>query len=181
MVYKKITLPLDSSAIESLESGDMISLSGVLFGARDKAHKLMEELISNGQPLPFEPEGQVIYYVGPTPGKPGNAGKLPGVAGPTTSKRMDIYTPSLLSAGIKGMLGKGRRSAEIQSACRDFGALYLGAVGGAAAYLTKSIKNMEILAFPELGPEAIWKIEVVDFPAIVLIDSQGKNFIHFSE
>jgi fumarate hydratase subunit beta len=167
---KEINLPLTEEVIKNLRAGDRLSLSGVLYVARDAAHKRMVAALDRGEPLPFEVKGQTIYYMGPSPAPPG---KTIGAAGPTTSSRMDIYTPRLLAEGLKGMIGKGARSGEVNAALQKYGAVYLGALGGAGALLAQKIIKSEIIAYEELGPEAVLKIEVVDFPVTVVNDSHG--------
>lgn len=153
-----------------LHAGDKVLISGVIYTARDAAHKRLMELIYREQPLPLELKGQVIYYVGPTPAKPG---QVIGSAGPTTSGRMDAYTPTLLSLGLRGMIGKGARNKEVLDAMMKHRAVYFAAVGGAAALIARSIKKADIVAYEDLGPEAIRRLEVVDFPAIVVNDAYG--------
>jgi len=172
MICKKIYTPLNSEIIDSLQAGDCISLTGNIYAARDAAHKKMYEMILKGQELPFDIINQVIYYVGPCPAKPG---EVIGSAGPTTSGRMDYYTPKLLEAGLRGMIGKGQRSREVIESMIINRAVYFGAVGGAGALIAKCIKQQEIIAFPELGPEALRRMYVEDFPLTVIIDSRGKN------
>jgi fumarate hydratase subunit beta len=167
---KKINLPLDDNTIADMRAGDSLSLSGVLYVARDAAHKRMVAALEQGQPLPFDIRGQTIYYMGPSPAPPG---KVIGAAGPTTSSRMDSYAPRLIAAGLKGMVGKGARAAEVRDAMKKHGAVYLGAVGGAGALLSKSIIKSEVIAYDDLGPEAVLRIEVKDFPATVINDSYG--------
>jgi fumarate hydratase subunit beta len=167
---KRLTPPLTDADVEGLKAGDRVLITGVLFTARDAAHKRLIELIESGRELPFDPRGQLIYYVGPTPAKPGRA---IGSAGPTTSGRMDVYTPSLLELGVKGTIGKGQRSAEVLDSMKRHKAVYLAAVGGAAALIAKSIKKAEVIAYEDLGAEAIRRLEVEDFPAIVANDSSG--------
>ena len=158
---KKITVPLDENTITNLKAGDKILLSGIIYTARDVAHQNLCDLISNDKKLPFELENQVIYFTGPSPTKPG---QIIGSAGPTTSYRMDAFSPLLIMHGIKGMIGKGRRSQEVINAMKKHRALYFAAVGGAGALLAEHIKSCEIVAFPELGPEAIHKLYVENFP-----------------
>jgi fumarate hydratase subunit beta len=167
---KNIALPLTEKTIASLKADDSLLLSGVLYVARDAAHKRMVEALERGGPLPFDIEGQAIYYMGPSPAPPG---KVIGAAGPTTSSRMDIYTPRLLAAGLRMMIGKGVRSREVKEAIKKYKAVYLGAVGGAGALISKTIVKSEVIAYPELGPEAILKLEVKDFPATVINDIHG--------
>ncbi len=171
-MYESIVTPLDIHKARALTAGDYVSISGVLYVARDAAHKQMIELLDAGKPLPFGIYGQVIYYSGPCPAKPG---QIIGSCGPTTSGRMDSYTPRLLEMGLMGMIGKGARSTEVISAMKEFGAVYFGATGGAGALISRSVISQEIIAFPELGPEALRRITVKDFPAIVVIDSNGTN------
>ncbi|HID96140.1 MAG TPA: Fe-S-containing hydro-lyase [Candidatus Latescibacteria bacterium] len=168
----KLTPPLSDKDISDLRSGDRITISGVLYTARDAAHKRLVELLSKGEKLPFDLKGQIIYYVGPTPAKPGI---VIGAAGPTTSYRMDPYTIPLLAGGLKGMIGKGHRSPEVKKAMEKYKAVYFAAVGGAGALLAKHITKSEIIAFEDLGPEAIRKIEVRNFPAIVVNDLYGND------
>ena len=167
---KKINTPLTDETIEDLKSGDQVLISGVIYTGRDAAHKRMIELIDKDEPLPFDTRGQIIYYVGPTPPKPG---KVIGSAGPTTSGRMDAYAPKMMSKGLKGMIGKGYLSAEVKGAIRQNKCIYFGAIGGAGAYLARQIQSAEVVAYEELGPEAIRRLEVVDFPAVVIHDAFG--------
>lgn len=167
-----INAPLTEEAIGSLKAGDTVSISGTIYTARDAAHKRMIALLEEGKELPFDIQGQVIYYVGPCPAKPG---QVIGSAGPTTSSRMDAYAPKLIELGLKGMIGKGLRSKEVVQAMTQKGAVYFGAIGGAGALIARSIVKEEVIAFPELGPEAVRKLEVKDFPAVVIIDRQGNN------
>lgn len=167
---KKINLPLDNNTIADLRAGDSLSLSGVLYVARDAAHKRMVTALDEGKPLPFDIRGQTIYYMGPSPAPPG---QVIGAAGPTTSSRMDSYAPRLIAAGLRGMVGKGARSAEVREAMKKHSAVYLGAVGGAGALLSKSIIKSEIIAYNDLDPEAVLRLEVKDFSAIVINDSYG--------
>lgn len=168
----KITTPLTAETIQKLKTGDMVKITGTIYSARDAAHKKLIELIEAGKDLPFELNGNVIYYLGPTPAR---EGQVIGSAGPTTSSRMDKYTPKLLELGLKGMIGKGRRSPEVIQAIVQNGAVYLAAVGGAGALLSKCIKSSKVIAFDELGTEAVREMYVEDFPAIVAIDSEGNN------
>lgn len=169
---KKITLPMTPEVAASLRAGDTVLLTGTLYTARDAAHKRMVACLDAGRPLPFDVRNQTIYYVGPAPASPGHA---VGSAGPTTSYRMDAYTPRLLEQGLLGMMGKGKRSPAVIEAMKRRGAVYLGAVGGAAALISQRIQSSEVIAYPDLGAEAIHRFEVKDFPALVLIDSQGNN------
>ncbi len=169
---KKITLPLTNEVIKDLHAGESVLISGSMLTGRDAAHKRLYELVQKGEKLPVDINGEVIYYVGPAPAKPGHA---VGPAGPTSSYRMDKYTPSLLDLGLKGMIGKGARSDEVISSMVKNRAVYFGAIGGAAALISKSIKKIETLAYDDLGTEAIYRFYVEDFPAIVVIDSYGKS------
>lgn len=169
-MVKKIKLPLTEKDIVSLKSGDSLLLSGVLYVARDAAHRRMVESLEKEESLPFDIKGQTIYYMGPSPAPPG---KVIGSAGPTTSTRMDAYTPRLLTAGLKGMIGKGVRSAEVREALKKYRAVYLAAVGGAGALLSKAVVKSEVVAYPDLGLEAVLKLEVKDFPATVIDDIYG--------
>ena len=169
---KRITAPLTLEQVKDLKVGDSVLISGVIYTARDAAHKRLCELADEGKPLPFDVENSVIYYVGPTPAKPG---QVIGSAGPTTSYRMDAYSPTLIKLGQRGMLGKGKRGPEVVEAMKEHGAVYFGAIGGAGAHLAKCIKKAEIVAYEDLGAEAIRRLEVEDFPAIVIIDSEGNN------
>jgi fumarate hydratase subunit beta len=169
---KKITTPLDDNKVMQLKAGDSVLLTGYIYTGRDAAHKRLIELIEKGQKLPIDLKGQTIYYVGPAPAKPGYPC---GSAGPTTSYRMDPYTPYLLDRGLKGMIGKGLRSKEVIESMKKNKAVYFGAVGGAAALIARSIKKSEVVAYEDLGAEAIHRYYVEDFPAIVIIDCQGSN------
>ena len=167
-----IETPLKKDDIEKLKAGDIVKISGIIYTARDAAHKKMCELLENNQELPFEPEGAVIYYVGPTPEKPG---QIIGSAGPTTSGRMDAYTPLLLEKGLKGMIGKGERSDEVKSAIVKNKAVYFAAAGGAAALISKAIISSRVIAWEELGTEAVRELVVKDFPVIVINDIHGND------
>jgi fumarate hydratase subunit beta len=169
---KKITTPLSDADVSALKVGDKVSITGVIYTGRDAAHKRLIELLDAGKELPFDPKGQIIYYVGPAPAKPG---KPIGSAGPTTSYRMDAYTPQLIEVGLKGMIGKGSRSAEVVDAMKKHKAVYFAAVGGAAALIAKRIKSKELVAYEDLGPEAIFRLEVEDFPVIVANDVNGED------
>ena len=167
---KDILLPLTEEVIKNLHAGDSLSLSGVLYVARDAAHKRMVAALDEGKSLPFNIKGQTIYYMGPSPAPPG---KVIGAAGPTTSGRMDSYAPRLIAAGLKGMIGKGVRSEGVKEAIKQYGAVYLGAVVGGGALLSRSIIKSETIAYEELGPEAVLKIAVKDFPSTVINDIYG--------
>jgi len=168
----KIQTPLTKEKVSKLKAGDNVSISGTIYAARDAAHKRMISLIEEGKSLPFDVKDQIIYYVGPCPARPG---QVIGSAGPTTSGRMDAYTPALISLGLTGMIGKGLRSKEVIDAMVKHGAVYFGAIGGAGALIANTIESEEVIAFPDLGPEAIRKLVVRDFPATVIIDSYGNN------
>jgi len=167
---KKVTLPLTEKTLEELKAGDNLLLSGVLYVARDAAHRRMTETLDRGEPLPFDIKGQTLYYMGPSPAPPG---RVIGSAGPTTSTRMDSYTPRLLAAGLKGIIGKGVRSKEVKDAMKKHKAVYLAAIGGVGALISKSIIKSEIVAYPDLGPEAVLRLEVKDFPVTVINDIHG--------
>lgn len=168
----KLTLPLKKEDIKTLKAGDSVTLSGVMYTARDAAHKRFDDMIQNGEQLPFDIQGQTIYYVGPAPAKDGY---VVGPAGPTSSYRMDKYTPMLLDMGLVAMIGKGERSDEVIDAIKRNGAVYFAAIGGAAALISKSIVKDEPVCFEDLGTEAVHKYTVVDFPCIVAIDSLGRD------
>ncbi len=165
-----ISLPLTDETVASLSAGDNVLLNGVMYVARDTAHKRIVEAMEQGTQLPFELEGQTVYYMGPSPARPG---QVIGSAGPTTSGRMDSYAPRLMAAGLKGMIGKGMRSAVVKEAIKKYGAVYFAAIGGAGALISKTVKKSEIIAFEELGAEAVLRLEVEDFPAIVINDVHG--------
>ncbi|MBN2824907.1 MAG: Fe-S-containing hydro-lyase [Campylobacterales bacterium] len=167
-----LTTPLTEEQTRQLKAGDIVYLSGTIYSARDAAHKRLVDLIEAGEELPFDLEGSVIYFVGPTPPKPGDP---IGSAGPTTSYRMDSYSPTLLKHGSKGMIGKGKRNQAVIDACQEFGGIYFGATGGAGALIGKQIKAAEVIAYPELGPEAIRKLEVEEFPVTVINDTYGAD------
>ena len=169
---KKIQTPFTREDARSLKAGDSCLITGVIYTARDAAHKRLCELVAQGKPLPMDMENAIIYFVGPTPPKPGQA---IGSAGPTTAYRMDAYSPALIAIGQTGMIGKGKRSAEVIEAMKKHGAVYFGATGGCGALLSKCIKKAEIVAYEDLGAEAIRKLEVEDFPVTVIIDSEGNN------
>ena len=169
---RKITLPLTDEDARSLRAGDYVYLSGVIYTARDAAHKRMYEALENGEALPIEMQNNVVYYLGPTPARPGH---VIGSAGPTTSSRMDKYAPKLLDLGLKGMVGKGKRTKEVIDAVVRNGAVYFAAVGGAGALLSKCIKKADVVAYDDLGTEAIRRLEIENLPVIVVIDSEGTN------
>lgn len=167
-----VKVPLCREDAMKLRSGDSCLLSGVIYTARDAAHKRLCELVSQGKDLPFDIQNSVIYFVGPTPAKPG---EVIGSAGPTTSYRMDAYSPMLIEMGQTGMIGKGKRSDEVIAAMKEYGAVYFGAIGGCGALLSKCIKKSEVIAYDDLGAEAIRQLEVENFPVVVIIDSEGNN------
>ena len=167
-----IHTPLSREDARKLRSGDSCLISGVIYTARDAAHKRLCELVAQGKELPIDVENSIIYFVGPTPARPGEA---IGSAGPTTSYRMDAYSPILIAKGQTGMIGKGKRSPEVVSAMKAHGAVYFGAIGGCGALLSQCIKKAEVIAYDDLGAEAIRRLEVEDFPVIVVIDSEGNN------
>ena len=168
----ELTTPLSDEDVEKLNIGDKVYLNGTIYTGRDAAHKRLVDLVKEGKELPFDVKGQVIYYVGPAPAKPG---KPIGSAGPTTSYRMDAYAPTLMELGMKGMIGKGNRAPEVIEAMKKHKAVYFGATGGAGALIAKSIKKAEIIAYEDLGPEAIRKLEVENFPVVVVNDTKGND------
>ena len=168
----KITTPLTDKVIERLRAGDKVEITGTIYVGRDAAHKRLMEALDSGRPLPIDPKGQIIYYMGPSPAPPG---KPIGSAGPTTSYRMDPYTPRLLEQGLKGMIGKGNRGPEVRKALEKHKAVYFAAVGGAAALIANSIRKAEVIAYEDLGPEALRRLEVEDFPVIVVNDIYGAD------
>jgi fumarate hydratase subunit beta len=170
MAEHRIQTPVTDEVIAQLRAGDKVFITGYLLTGRDAAHKKLIDLIKEGKELPVDVKGQIIYYVGPTPARPG---KPIGSAGPTTSYRMDSYAPTLHSLGLKGTIGKGSRSKEVKEALKKYKAVYLAAVGGAGALISKSIEGSEVVAYPELGPEAIIRLKVKDFPCIVINDMYG--------
>lgn len=172
MAQYNLTTPLGEEDVKQLSSGDIVSITGKIFTARDAAHKKLIELVKEGKELPVNLKGQIIYYAGPAPAKPGY---VIGSVGPTTSGRMDSYTLPLLKLGLKGMIGKGVRSDEVIKGLQTYGAVYFAAVGGAAALLSKKVKSAIVAAYPELGPEAIHELEVVDFPVYVINDTHGND------
>lgn len=169
---KQISVPFDRGEVEKLKAGDYVYISGTIYTARDAAHKRMYEALQEGSELPFDIRNNVIYYMGPSPARQGRA---IGSAGPTTASRMDKYTPALLDMGLRGMIGKGRRNQEVIDAIVRDQAVYFAAVGGAGALLSRSIISSEIIAYEDLGTEAIRKLEVKEFPVIVVVDSEGNN------
>jgi fumarate hydratase subunit beta len=169
-MQKRVALPLKDEVIAELRAGDNILLSGVMYVARDTAHKRLIQTLDKGEKLPFALEGQTVYYMGPSPAKPG---QVIGSAGPTTSGRMDIYSPRLIESGLKGMIGKGPRSQAVKDAMMKFKAVYFAAIGGAGALIAKSIKKAEVIAYDELGAEAILRLEVEDFPVTLINDIYG--------
>lgn len=169
---KYLTIPASQEELENLKSGDYVYLTGTIYTARDAAHKRMYEAVQEGKELPVSLENQFVYYLGPTPAK---EGQVIGSAGPTTSSRMDKYTPTMLTHGLKGMIGKGKRSKEVIQSIIKHKTVYFAAVGGAGALLSKCIKEAEVIAYNDLGTEAIRKLKVERFPVIVVIDSQGHN------
>jgi fumarate hydratase subunit beta len=172
MEIKRISTPLDEDLVSRLRSGDKVLLSGYIYTARDAAHKRFMEVLQEGGSLPIDVKGQVIYYCGPTPPAPG---RVIGAAGPTTSSRMDAYTPTLLALGLKGMIGKGKRSDEVKDAMRKHKALYFGATGGAGALLAKSVRTYDVVAYKDFGPEAVARLLVEDLPLFVINDIFGND------
>lgn len=169
---RRIQLPLTRELSRTLHAGDQVLLSGTIYTSRDAGHKRMCEALARGEELPFDPTDATIYYVGPTPAKPG---QVIGSAGPTTSGRMDAYAPRMMEAGARGMIGKGARLPEVIDAIREYEGTYFGAIGGAGALLAKSIKKSELIAYEDLGAEALRRLEVEDMPLVVIIDNQGNN------
>ena len=167
-----ITTPIENDTITNLNIGDSVFISGTIYVARDAAHKRMQEMLDKNIELPFELKNNIIYYMGPSPAR---EGRPIGSAGPTTSGRMDKYAPTLLDLGLKGMIGKGKRNQEVKDAVIRNKAIYFAAIGGAGALLSKAIQNSEVIAFEDLGAEAILKLEVKDFPVIVVMDSKGND------
>jgi len=174
----KIQLPLKDADLERLRAGDHVLISGVIYAARDAAHRRMVTALQKGEPLPFDVRGQVIYYVGPTPARPG---RVIGSAGPTTSMRLDPYTPPLLEAGLKGIIGKGGRGPAVREALKNHKAVYFLAVGGTGALLSKRIKKVDVIAYEDLGTEAVRRMEVEDFPAVVVNDVQGNDLLEMGK
>ncbi len=169
---KHIDVPLTMEAAAVLRAGDYVYLTGTIYTARDAAHKRMQEALERGEPLPLDMENNVIYYMGPSPAR---SGRPIGSAGPTTASRMDKYAPALLDLGLKGMIGKGKRSQAVREAVKRNGAVYFAAVGGAGALLSRSIVSSEVIAYEDLGTEAIRRLEVRDFPVIVVMDAEGRD------
>jgi fumarate hydratase subunit beta len=169
---KKLQPPLSEKMVRELWAGDEVLINGIVYTARDAAHKRLCELIEAGQKLPFSLEGAIIYFVGPTPARPG---KVIGAAGPTTSSRMDAFSPKLIARGLKAMIGKGYRSSEVRNALKKYTAVHLSTIGGAGALLSKHIVAAKVIAYEDLGTEAIQKLEMVDFPAIVAYDCYGNT------
>ena len=169
---KKITLPLTEEVARSLKAGDRVYLTGIIYTSRDAGHKRMCEALAAGEQLPIDPMNATIYYVGPTPAKPGT---VIGSAGPTTSGRMDAYAPTMMSVGARGMIGKGARLPEVVDAMKKFGGVYFGAIGGAGALLAKCIKSAKLIAYEDLGAEALRELYVEDMPLMVIIHSEGNN------
>ena len=167
-----LDLPLSEKDIEKLRAGDYVYLTGILYTARDAAHKRMTDALERGESLPVDLTGETLYYLGPTPARPGH---IIGSAGPTTSSRMDAYTPALLERGLKGMIGKGKRSPAVKKAIASHNAVYFAAVGGAGALLSKCITSAEIAAYEDLGTEAIRKLTVKELPVIVIVDKEGND------
>ena len=174
---KKITAPIDDKTARELKSGDYVYITGTIYTARDAAHKRMYEALEKGEKLPFDIKDNVIYYMGPSPAR---EGRPIGSAGPTTATRMDKYAPALLDLGLKGMIGKGKRRQNVKDSMIKNGAVYFAAVGGAGAILSKCIRESEVIAYDDLGTEAIRKLYVEDFPAIVVIDSEGNDLYETS-
>ncbi|MGD8625050.1 MAG: Fe-S-containing hydro-lyase [Anaerolineae bacterium] len=166
----ELTTPLTEDVIEQLRAGDKVSITGVIYVGRDAAHKRLVAALDAGEALPFDPQGQIIYYMGPAPAKPGDP---IGSAGPTTSYRMDPYAPRMMEVGLKGMIGKGNRSLPVREAMQRHKAIYMGAIGGAGALIAKSIKEAQVIAYDDLGAEALRRLEVKNFPAIVVNDIYG--------
>ena len=169
---RKITLPLTEELAKTLHAGDTVLLSGVIYTSRDAGHKRMCETLAKGEALPFDPTDATIYYVGPTPAKPG---QVIGSCGPTTSGRMDAYAPTMMSVGARGMIGKGARLTEVIDAMKKYSGVYFGAIGGAGALLNKCVKSCELIAYEDLGAEALRKLYVEDMPLTVIIDCEGNN------
>ena len=169
---KRITTPLTLEKVKDLKAGDSVLISGVIYTARDAAHKRLCELAAEGKEMPFDVQDSIIYFVGPAPAK---GDQVIGSAGPTTSYRMDAYSPTMIALGQRGMIGKGKRSPEVVAAMKEHGAVYFGAIGGAGAYLARCIKKVDIVCYEDLGAEAVRRLEVEDLPAFVIIDCEGNN------
>lgn len=174
----RITTPFTEEQSRKLKAGDAVLITGEIYSARDAAHKVMTEALARGEQLPIDWNDKIVYYLGPSPAKPGDP---IGSAGPTTSGRMDAYTPTMLDQGIKGMIGKGSRKPEVIESMKKNGVTYFAAVGGAAALIAKSIKSYEVIAYDDLGPEALARLEVEDFPCIVVVDSEGNDFYQIGQ
>ena len=172
MTERRVTTPLNDDVVDQMRSGDKVRINGIIYTGRDAAHKRLVDLLEKGESLPFDIQGQIIYFVGPTPARPG---KPVGSAGPTTSYRMDAYSPQLIAQGLKGMIGKGARSPEVIEAMKKYKCVYMVAVGGAGALIAQSIKKSEVIAYEDLGPEAVRRMEVEDFPAVVVNDILGND------
>lgn len=170
---RPLSIPLRPDVVAGLKAGDLLSLSGTLYTGRDQTHRRFVDLLDAGQPLPVDLKGQILYYTGPTPARPG---RVIGAAGPTTSYRMDAYTPRLLELGLAATIGKGKRSAAVRAAMQTHGALYLATFGGAGAFLSQCIKACELVAFADAGPEGLFRLEVEGFPVIVINDVTGADF-----
>ena len=170
---KRISAPLGDDDVRQLEAGDVVLVSGVIYAARDAAHKRLIEMLEAGEELPFDPTGQIVYYVGPTPERPDH---VIGSAGPTTASRMDKYTPTMLSLGLKGIIGKGGRGPAVRESLKEHTAVYMAALGGGGALAALQIRSQRVIAFAELGPEAIREMEVEDFPVWVVNDCEGRDF-----
>jgi fumarate hydratase subunit beta len=175
---RKITTPLTDEVLAELRAGDEVELTGVIYTARDAAHRRLVEALEKGRPLPIDLKGQVIYYVGPIPPRPG---QVIGSAGPTTALRMDTYTPPLLAAGLKATIGKGGRSQQLRELMKSHRAVYFGAIGGAGALLSRQIRKAEVVAYPDLGPEAIYRLKVEDFPLVVVDDIYGNDLLEMGK
>lgn len=169
---KQLTTPLTFDQVKDLKAGDQVSITGVIYSARDAAHKNMVDALNENLPMPIDVKDQVIYYAGPSPAKPG---KAIGSCGPTTSGRMDAYSPTMMEQGLRGMIGKGPRSKEVIESMKKHGAVYFAAIGGAAALIADTIKKVDIVAYEDLGPEAIRRMEVVNYPCIVAVDCEGND------
>jgi len=169
----RVEIPFRPGVVETLAAGDLVLLTGTMYTGRDQTHRRLVRLLDEGEPLPVDLTDQLLYYVGPSPARPG---RVVGAAGPTTSYRMDAYTPRLLEHGLKATLGKGARSAPVRQAMQDHGALYLITIGGAGAYLSRCVRAVELVAFEDAGPEAMFRFQVEDFPAVVINDTRGRDY-----